>query len=90
MEWYEVAAEKGHKEAYVGLGKIYLSDDGVKKSRVRAYGFFSIGAAMGSEQAFELMENLLEELDSFNLKKGHKFARRWINENTDFEYLVQD
>ncbi len=61
MEAYKAAADGGEAAGFYGVGILYLEGQGVPKNGEEAAAWFSVGAAVGDEQAKTASDLLLKD-----------------------------
>ena len=61
MDLYKAAAKGGEAHGFYGVGVMYLDGQGVTKDGEAAAAWFSVGAAVGDEQAKAASEMLLKD-----------------------------
>lgn len=80
LAWHEKAAENQHEGSMFDLGKIYENGDGVKKSAVEAYKWFSLSMAAGYDKALEARDAMAERMTEEELAQARKNASDWTSE----------
>ena len=81
VKWYRLAAEQGHANAQLPLGRMYEIGEGVLQSNIMAYMWYDIASANGNSRSGERRDELAGQMTQAEISTAQQMARECMSSN---------